>query len=170
MPTLVEIVPYNPRWPACFLDAEAALRETLASDVVAVDHVGSTSVPRMAAKPVIDIDVTLSSLSAIANAGASLVEAGYEPRGNRYDDDMWAFLSTEAVPKLRVYLCAPENRTHERRLMFRDYLRRHDDAAEAYSRLKKQLAERFPYDGDRYTTEKSAFIEAILSRARSPLR
>ncbi len=165
MPALVEIVPYDPEWPKRFCEAEAALRAMLGAAVVAVDHVGSTAVAGMPAKPLIDIDVTLSGLPAIPPAGARLAEAGYQPRGNRYDDDVWAFLLKGAVPGLRVYLCPPRNRTHMHRLAFRDYLRQHDDAARAYAALKVELAERFPYDGDRYTSEKSAFIAEMVERA-----
>ena len=119
----------------------------------------------MPAKPLIDIDVTLSSLAEVPEASGRLVEAGYEARGNRYDDDVWAFLLKGSAPKLRVYLCPPRNRTHERRLVFRDYLRHHDEAAEAYAILKRQLAARFADDGDRYTAEKSDFVREILAKA-----
>lgn len=170
MSTLVEIVPYDPEWPLHFLEAEADLRKRLGPALLAVEHVGSTSVPGMPAKPVIDMDVTLTGLSAIAGAGECLVDAGYEPRGNRYDDDVWAFLLKRSAPDLRVYLCAPRNRTHRHRLLFRDYLRCNEDAAGAYARLKEQLAKRFPFDGDRYTSEKSAFIQEMVSRARAQFR
>lgn len=165
MPTPVEIVAYDANWPQLFSDAEARLRKLLGPCVLAVDHVGSTAIPRLSAKPIIDIDVTLSSLSDVPAASRRLVEAGYEPRGNRYNDDMWAFLLRNSTPRHRVYLCPPRNRTHERRLAFRDYLRLHGEAAEAYAVLKAQLAARFPNDGDRYTTEKTDFIQQILARA-----
>ena len=167
MATLVEIVPYDPSWPRHFSGAEAALRELLGSTVLTIDHVGSTAIVGMPAKPIIDIDVTLSSLTAVPDAGACLVEAGYEPRGNRYDDDVWAFMLESAVPQLRVYLCPPLNRIHAHRLTFRNHLRRHEDAAKAYAELKRQLAVRHPYDGDRYTEAKSEFILKIIDRALS---
>ncbi|NTG00826.1 GrpB family protein [Agrobacterium rhizogenes] len=167
MPTLVEIAPYDPNWSRDFSSAETVLRKILGASVVAVDHVGSTAIPGMPAKPIIDIDITLSSLAAVPSASGKLIDAGYEPRGNRYDDDVWAFMLKSSAPKLRVYLCPPQNHTHERRVMFRDYLRHHNEAAEAYSTLKKQLAERFPYDGDRYTAEKSMFVQEIVDKAQS---
>ncbi|WP_406872311.1 GrpB family protein [Aminobacter sp. P9b] len=165
MPTLVELVPYDPNWAKHFSDAEAVLRATLGSSVVAIDHVGSTAIPGIPAKPIIDIDVTLSSLSAIPRGSAGLVNAGYEPRGNRYDDEVWAFLLKSSAPQLRVYLCPEGNRTHERRLVFREYLRHHDDAAKEYSFLKRRLAAQFSYDGDRYTSEKSQFVQGIVEIA-----
>lgn len=165
MPTQVEIVSYDQGWPRLFEEAEARLKELLGGSVVAVDHIGSTAIPNMAAKPIIDIDVTLTGLADVPPASRRLIEAGYEERGNRYNDDVWAFLLRGATPQLRVYLCPPQNRTHERRLAFRDYLRHHPAAAEAYAILKRQLAARFAEDGDRYTAEKSWFIQEILAKA-----
>ncbi|MGH0214431.1 GrpB family protein [Sinorhizobium meliloti] len=170
MPTLVELVPHDPNWAQTFSAAEEVLRKALGCCVLAVDHVGSTAVPGIAAKPIIDIDVTLSSLTDVPGAGADLIRAGFEPRGNRYDDDVWAFLLRSSEPHLRVYLCPPANRTHERRILFRNYLRQNGEAAARYSILKRRLADQFPYDGDRYTSEKSQFITDIVSKAQEDTR
>ena len=167
MATLVEIVPYDQNWPGIFSAMEANLRQLLGSKVVAIDHIGSTSVPGLPAKPLIDIDVTLSSLVDIPTASAALIEAGYHPRGNRYDDDVWAFLHSGSTPKQRVYLCPPQNGTHRRRITFRNHLRNHNDVAVAYALLKGRLARQYPYDGDRYTAEKSGFINDAIERACS---
>lgn len=165
MATRVEIVPYDANWPQRYLDAEQKLRGILGVRVIAVDHIGSTAVPGMPAKPIADIDVTLRDLSDVPAASALLVEAGYQARGNRYDDDVWAFLLHGAQPTQRVYLCPPGNETHRRRLVFRDHLRADSAAATAYSSLKARLASQFPYDGDRYTAEKRDFINAVVDRA-----
>jgi GrpB-like predicted nucleotidyltransferase (UPF0157 family) len=165
MPPQVEIVAYDANWPRLFEEVALRLRELLGPAVLSVDHIGSTAIPDMPAKPIIDIDVTLSSLADVPEASRRLVAAGYEARGNRYDDDVWAFLLKSATPRYRVYLCPPGNRTHARRLAFRDYLRHHDAAAAAYALLKAQLAARFAHDGDRYTSEKSGFIRQILDKA-----
>ncbi|TAU57450.1 GrpB family protein [Rhizobium ruizarguesonis] len=167
MATLVEILPYDPSWPRHFSTISSELRQLLGNTVVAIDHIGSTSVPGLSAKPLIDIDVTVNGLADIPAASATMIEAGYDPRGNRYGDDVWAFLQSGSTPKQRVYLCPPDNETHRRRLVFRDYLRNHDDMTAAYARLKERLAKQFPYDGDRYTAEKSGFINDVIERARS---
>lgn len=166
MPTLVELVPYDQEWPRQFETAAEWLRELLRDKVVAIDHIGSTSIPGMTAKPLIDIDVTLTDLNAISEASTCFVGAGFEARGNRYDDDMWAFLLKTSVPALRVYLCPPENETHRQRLLFRNHLRQHADIAAQYAELKKRLAREFPDDGDRYTAEKSEFIREVVERAK----
>jgi GrpB-like predicted nucleotidyltransferase (UPF0157 family) len=167
MPTLVKLVPHNPNWTDDFSAAEVRLRTTLGNCVMAVDHIGSTAVPGLVSKPVIDIDITLSSLHDISGASADLIKTGFEARGNRYDDDVWAFLWRQRPsPQIRVYLCPPANPTHIRRMLFRDYLRQHSEAATAYSALKLRLADQFPRDGDRYTSEKSAFISEIVRTAQ----
>jgi len=166
MPTLVELVPYDASWMGDFAAAEVLLRATLGKCVVAVDHIGSTAVPGLAAKPIIDIDITLSALDDVPSASSILVKAGFEPRGNKYNDNVWALLLKCPAPQIRVYLCPPSNQTHERRIIFRNYLRQHDDAAAAYAVLKRRLAEQFPYDGDRYTSEKSTFIAEIVRTAQ----
>ncbi|MDK1387439.1 GrpB family protein [Sinorhizobium sp. 8-89] len=165
MPTLVEVVPYHETWANSFLEIEETIRRLLGASVVTIDHIGSTAVPGLSAKPVIDIDVTLRSLSDVPSAGSVLIAAGYESRGNRYDDDVWAFMDRISVPKQRVYLCLPANETHIRRLIFRDYLLAHKDVATAYGSLKQDLAKEFAHDGDGYTAAKTRFINEVIELA-----
>jgi len=120
----------------------------------------------MPAKPLIDIDVTLTDLDAVSDAATELASAGFEARGNRYGDDMWAFLLKTGAPALRVYLCPPENDTHRQRLLFRNHLRQNAEIAAQYAELKNRLSREFPYDGDRYTAEKSEFVREVVERAK----
>jgi GrpB-like predicted nucleotidyltransferase (UPF0157 family) len=167
MPTLVEITGYDPSWPAHFIEAARRLATLLGDAGLCIDHVGSTSVPGLAAKPVIDIDVTLRSPSDIPSASDRLVAAGYEPRGSRYGDGVWAFL-LPGKPGQRVYLCPPDSDTHRKRMIFRDRLRSDATLAAAYETLKRQLAAAFPLDGDGYTAAKGEFIRnAIDAQAAS---
>ncbi|MFB2551158.1 GrpB family protein [Ensifer soli] len=168
MPSRVEIVAADPDWPAHFARIAADLRSLIGGSIITIDHIGSTAVPGMPAKPVIDIDVTVGTLEDIAAAGEALVATGYAPRGNRHDDGMWAFLDASATPGVRVYLFRPGNRTHQRRLVFRDRMRADPVAARAYAELKQALARAFPYDGDRYTQEKRVFIDAVVDGAAPP--
>lgn len=160
----VELVAYDPQWPLAFERIRSRLLGLL-PHVVSIDHIGSTSIPGMVAKPLIDIDIILPGLEHIEDATRVLLAEGYEPRGNRYDDDVWAFLSRGSVPAERVYLCPTGNGTHRNRLAFRDYLIAHPQAAADYAALKRRLAAEFRNDGDRYTAEKRDFVDAILARA-----
>jgi GrpB-like predicted nucleotidyltransferase (UPF0157 family) len=160
----VELVPHDPQWPQAFQRIRDRLL-TLLPQALSIDHIGSTSIPGMTAKPLIDIDIVLPDLGHIEGATRVLLVEGYEPRGNRYDDEVWAFLSRGSVPAERVYLCPSGNGTHRNRLAFRDYLIAHPQAAADYAALKRRLAAEFRMDGDRYTAHKREFVDAIVARA-----
>lgn len=102
----VELVPYDPQWPADFRRIRSRLLTWL-PQALSVDHIGSTSIAGMIAKPLIDIDIVLPGLEHIADATAVLLAEGYEPRGNRYDDDVWAFLSRGSAPAERSTFARP---------------------------------------------------------------
>ncbi len=163
--TAVELVPYDRSWPEDFLRIRDKLDRLLSPHVLTIEHIGSTSIPGLTAKPLIDIDIVLRSPANIPAATQNLLGQGYEPRGNRYDDEVWAFILGNGRPPERVYLCPPNNRTHERRVIFRDYLRTHPADAAAYADLKLKLAEIHRHDGDRYTAEKRHFVDAIIEKA-----
>jgi len=168
--TAVELAPYDPNWPQDFERIRDKLQRLLAPFVVTIEHIGSTSIPGIAAKPLIDVDIILRNSADISGATQILLEQNYEPRGNRYDDDVWAFMMRDSQPPERVYLCPPNNQTHERRMIFRNYLRAHPAEAVAYAKLKLKLAEIHRHDGDRYTAEKRPFIDAIIEKAGNPKR
>ncbi len=94
----VELVPHDPQWPQAFQRIRDRLL-TLLPQALSIDHIGSTSIPGMTAKPLIDIDIVLPDLGHIEGATRVLLVEGYEPRGNRYDDEVWAFLSRGSVLK-----------------------------------------------------------------------
>ncbi|MBB3452229.1 GrpB-like predicted nucleotidyltransferase (UPF0157 family) [Rhizobium sp. BK313] len=161
----VELVPYDPDWPVAFTRIREKLEGLLRPYVVTIEHVGSTSIPGLAAKPLLDIDIVLRGLDDVPAATQILLARNYEPRGNRYDDDVWAFMLRDGTPPERIYICPPDNLTHQRRIIFRDHLRSHPEAAAAYAALKQDLAAKFRYDGDRYTASKRAFVDTIIDRA-----
>jgi GrpB-like predicted nucleotidyltransferase (UPF0157 family) len=165
MPERVEIVPYDAAWLGSFNEIAAALITLLGDRVLDIHHIGSTSIPGMAAKPLIDIDVIMPTAADVIDACPLMEAAGYEPRGNRYDADIFAFMKRTAAPKQRVYLCPEGHDTHHRRILFRDYLRTHPQAASDYQALKLRLAKDFEYDGDGYTAAKAAFVSDIVARA-----
>jgi len=170
MNTAVKLVPYDPDWPAAFQHIRDKLERLLAPYVVDIEHIGSTSIPGLAAKPLVDIDIILRSSDDVPPATQRLLDQDYEPRGNRYDDGVWAFMLRDSKPPERVYLCPPNNQTHERRMIFRDHLRSHPDDMAAYARLKRELAEKYRDNGDRYTAEKRHFVDAIIDKASDTQR
>jgi len=158
---------YDPSWPATFATIQNQLGTMLGDLALEICHIGSTAVPGLCAKPKIDVDVVLKDVAAIATGTERMRSAGYAFHGDPYDDGMWAFTIGRGSYGERVYLCAPGTTTHQNRLLFRDYLRAHPEAAAEYGRLKRRLAAEAGSDWDCYTGGKSAFVAEIVARAKS---
>ena len=165
----VVIVPYDPRWPRLFQAESELLRKQIGSVLEALEHVGSTAVPRLAAKPIIDIMPGLRQLSDARGCIEPLAAIGYE-YVPEYEDEL---------PERRYFRKGPaEGRTHhvhmvevatefwQQNLLFRDYLRTHSETAEEYEALKHRLAREHGTDRDAYTNGKTSFTEAVIEKAR----
>jgi len=163
----VIIVDYDPQWPGLFEELRAPVVAALGDLVVIVEHVGSTAVPGLAAKPIIDMDVVVPSVTDIPEAIARLATLGYVHRGDLGVPGREAFISPDGKPRHHLYLCAIGSDELCRHLSFRDYLLTHPKDARAYGALKKAAALRFADDRAAYTQAKSRFVEAILQRASS---
>ncbi len=171
---MVLIVPYDPTWPAAFETLRASLLETFAGaeDLrVRVEHVGSTSVPGLLAKPIIDIDVVVASEDGVARAIGALGRAGYEHQGDLGIPGREAFRApSDGGPARHLYVVVDGNRPYRDHVDLRDYLRTHPAEAREYATLKAALAARFPTDGpedrEAYTDAKADFIQGVLAAAR----
>lgn len=160
----VRLAPHDEEWHRLFAREEARLREALGGLAAAFEHVGSTAVCGISAKPVIDIAVAVREIADAARCVAPLEAAGYEYRGEN------------GIPG-RHYFTRGEPRTHHlhlvelggelwrSHLLFRDYLRRHPRVAEAYEDLKKRRAREHPEDRGAYTDGKADFIKSVLEAA-----
>ena len=131
-----------------------------------IEHVGSTSVPGLPAKPIIDMDVVIESADQLEDVTARLTEIGYEGRGDLGVTGRYAFKSPPGLPDHHLYVCARDNAELRRHLALRDYLRRHHAEAVAYGRLKLSLAEAHPFDREAYTEGKTHWIERTLQLAQ----
>jgi GrpB-like predicted nucleotidyltransferase (UPF0157 family) len=163
---VVRVVDPDPSWPALFEAESARLTAGLGGLLLEIHHVGSTSVPGLAAKPKIDIDAVLHSERDLAAATAVLTKHGsYAYHGDPYDARMWTFTRGRVAHGIRLYLCEPGNRTHLERMLFRDWLRSHGDEAAEYAALKRRLASETQGDWDAYTGGKSEFVKRIVAEA-----
>ncbi len=144
------------------------IRTLLGGLVQEIHHIGSTAVPGLCAKPRIDVDVVVCGASDIPEAIDRMSAAGYEVRGNRYNDGMWAFTEPRGGHPQRVYICAPDTPTHLNRILLRDYLRGHPNAAAAYAALKWRFAVAYAGDGDGYTRAKGPFVAEVVRLAAQP--
>jgi GrpB-like predicted nucleotidyltransferase (UPF0157 family) len=162
----VAIVAYDPRWPRLFATESEDVREALGGDVVGVEHVGSTAVPGLVAKPVIDMVVGLRTLPLSSQGIAAMEELGYE------------YLGELGIPG-RLFFRKGRPRSHhvhavlfgsdlwERHLAFRDYLRVHPGEAAAYGQFKRNLVAEVGGDRGLYTERKDAFAAPLEQRARA---
>jgi GrpB-like predicted nucleotidyltransferase (UPF0157 family) len=166
-PERVVIVDYDPGWPTLFQELSIPVRNALGDIALAIEHVGSTAVPGLAAKPIIDIDVVVTSLSHLSEAVTRLAVLGYTHQGDLGIRGRDAFTAPPSKPKHHLYVCPAESVELRRHRMFRDYLRAHPDAAATYSALKKDAARRFLDDRISYTASKGAFVEEVLRLAEA---
>jgi GrpB-like predicted nucleotidyltransferase (UPF0157 family) len=164
VPDPVLIVPYDPRWPIEFAELCQRFIAALGDLVVAVEHLGSTAVPGLSAKPILDIDIVVRSTSGIAEAIRRLGTLGYRHLGDLGISGREAFDSPDKTPAHHLYLVVQGSEQLRNHLQFRDYLRAHPEAVREYQRLKNELAARCGADRDGYTEAKSGFVQRILRR------
>lgn len=159
----VVVESYNPEWKLDFLKIKEELDIVLRNLVLSIEHVGSTSVEGLSAKPIIDIDVVIEDRSLLDEVITALNSIGYTHEGNQGIEGREAFKyqGKEHLRKHHLYVCAKDAFELKRHIGFRDYLRKNPKAVETYSEIKTEGAKRFPYDMDSYIDYKSGFIEQI---------
>ena len=160
----IEVVAYDPAWPARFLAIRAALADALgAVPVVAIEHVGSTSVPGLAAKPVIDVDVIVDRSNLEASIDA-LDRIGYQYRGDQGIPDRHALAPPDDGTRRNVYVVVAGSLALRNHRAVRDALRSDRSLRARYGALKRRLASETD-DIDTYVTRKSRFLHGILRDA-----
>lgn len=167
MKTIV-VVDYDPSWPKLFERLRSQIWPVLSDVALAVEHVGSTSVPGLAAKPVIDVSVVVPSEADIPVAIERLATLGYVHRGNLGIEGREAFASPAGMPPHHLYVCPRDSLGLANQLTVRDHLRRHPETAHEYGELKKRLAREFPHDIDSYIDGKTDLMLRILRAANFP--
>ncbi|WP_051964676.1 GrpB family protein [Deinococcus misasensis] len=160
----VEIVEYDPEWHNEYQHLAQQLHQVLQGLVLSIEHVGSTSVVGLAAKPVVDIDVILSSRLKLPEVIRRLTALGYVHVGNQQVPGREVF-KQERVKKHHLYVCSVDTPNLHNHLIFRDYLRAHPEEAQAYGALKKQLASVLGHDREAYSLGKTEFVQRILALA-----
>jgi GrpB-like predicted nucleotidyltransferase (UPF0157 family) len=163
-PGPVTLVEWDPAWPARFVRERAGIRRALGGAVLRIEHIGSTSVRGLAAKPIIDILVTVPDVNDEAAFVGRLERAGYVLRVREPGHRMFR------TPDLGVHVHVLNDSDDEtdRYLIFRDRLRSSAEDRNAYERLKRELAIRDWEEIGHYADAKGPLIEAIMARARRP--
>jgi GrpB-like predicted nucleotidyltransferase (UPF0157 family) len=169
----IELVTYDPSWPRLFDEERALLDHILPVDqVLSIEHAGSTAIPGLAAKPIVDIFIAVRSIEAARAALVRPIEGiGYVYWTENPDKDRMFFV--KGMPPYgerrthHIHIFEPASEVLQRALLFRDYLREHPDAAERYKQLKQDLAQRYRSDREGYTRAKDSYILAVVEMARN---
>jgi GrpB-like predicted nucleotidyltransferase (UPF0157 family) len=169
MTTPVIIEEYDPRWPQQFELLRSRTAASLGELAAAIEHIGGTAVPGLAAKAIIDMDVLIKSNADLPLVISRLDSLGYQHRGDLGVPGREAFRPPPNDPPHHLYVCVPECLEYTRHITFRNHLRTHPQDANAYAALKRQLAEKLGSDRESYTQAKSEFVQDILRRAQPTL-
>ena len=161
----ITIEDYDPRWPGKFETLRSRIARVLDALVNAIEHIGSTAVPGLAAKPIIDIDILLRSAGDFPLVRARLATLGYEHEGDQGIAGREVFRIPPGEISHHLYVCLPDSQEYVRHIAFRNYLRSHQEEASAYAVLKRQLARKFAIDREAYTQAKTDFVRQILLRS-----
>jgi GrpB-like predicted nucleotidyltransferase (UPF0157 family) len=162
----VRLVPYTQEWERLFEEEKCRLQAAVGKYVLDIQHVGSTSIPGMLAKPILDIAIAVQNFEEAGICIQPIEQSGYE------------YMGENGIPRRRFFVKG-DPRTHHihmnemgswdwnNQIDFRDYLIQHPESAEEYAELKLALAQRYPTDRQSYLDGKAPFIERVLQLARS---
>ncbi len=159
----IVISDYDPDWPSRFASLASAVSNALGPVLLRIEHVGSTSVPELAAKPIIDIDAVVRPAD-VPEAIRRLATIGYTHAGDLGIPGREAFSTPDSLPAHHLYVCPINSPALAEHLQFRDALRADPVLATEYAQLKRNLAARFASDREGYCDAKTEFIRGVLAR------
>ncbi|MBE5780293.1 MAG: GrpB family protein [Clostridiales bacterium] len=159
----VRVIPYDMAWPSAFERIKGEIKEAVGDLIIGIEHVGSTSVEGMSAKPCIDIDVIIKDYTAFHAVVEGLKGIGYIHEGDLGipDREAFGYLGKEHLQMHHLYVCPEYSKELRRHISFRDYLRSNPEAVRKYSLVKEKAAELYPNDIDGYIEYKSPCIEEL---------
>lgn len=161
----VEVIPYHHKWAILFAEEAKKLERVFGSEILVIYHIGSTAVPGLSAKPIIDMMPVVKDIRLVDQYDNEMKKIGYDPKGEN------------GIKGRRYFQKGGDNRTHHvhiyqtgseeivRHLAFRDFLKEHQDIRESYSNLKSKLARQFPDDIESYINGKDLFVKEVEGKA-----
>jgi GrpB-like predicted nucleotidyltransferase (UPF0157 family) len=164
-PEPVIITPYDPAWPGRFARLGASLRGALGEIALRIDHIGSTAVPGLAAKPIIDIQISVAAFEPVDAFRVPLEGLGYRFRPKNPDLTKRYFREPAGEPRTHIHVREMGSWSEQLALLFRDYLRTHPEDAAEYAAQKHRLAAAHGRDRHDYTEAKGPLIWQIVARA-----
>jgi GrpB-like predicted nucleotidyltransferase (UPF0157 family) len=163
---ILQFLPYNPEWKILFEEEKQQLQSTIGNDIVDIQHIGSTSIPGIIAKPILDIGIAVNNFEEAAICIKPLEKMGYTYKGESGIPRRHWFAKGEPTTH-HVHILEIHSQNWKNNLIFRDYLKRNLEIAKQYAELKMQLLKQFNADRDAYQEAKKPFIEQVLKQAQS---
>lgn len=163
---VIEVVSYDPVWKEQFQQIKSMIEGYIGDLILGIEHVGSTSVKGLSAKPIIDLDVVMEDYSILPSIIDRLSKEGFEHQGNVGIEGREAFKRTfpDEFMKYHLYVCPKDGKGYLEHIAFRDYLRSNEVARKEYALLKEKLAEQHRHDIDSYCDGKNEFVTTILRK------
>ena len=161
----IVVVPYDPNWPPQFEAAAAALRPVFGDNLIELHHIGSTSVPGLAAKPTLDLLGVVNSLALVTETRSAFESLGFQARGAYGIEGREFFVKGAPNPTHHLHVYEVGHVEILKHLAFRDYLRAHPEAAVEYAALKSRLAALYKLDPVSYQDGKSDWIRRVVQQA-----
>lgn len=162
----VIVLPYDAAWKSAFEDIKREIQYALADLIIGIEHVGSTSVEGLSAKPCIDIDIIIQDYTAFDKIVKKLANIGYVHEGNLGIENREAFRYSNKPHLMthHLYVCPQNSKELHRHIAFRDFLRNNPEAARQYGQIKETAAQLFPDDIDQYMAYKSPCIAELYKK------
>ncbi len=159
------LIDHSAEWHNLFATMAANLRAALGDIALRIDHIGSTSIPGLAAKPIIDIQISVADLEPVEPYRRKIEACGYRWKSENPELTKRYFRELPGARRTHIHTRRAGSWNEQWALLFRDYMRTHTDEHEGYASLKRSLAEKFPYDMAAYTDAKGDLLWQIIRRA-----
>ena len=168
MARIIEVLPYDPDWPELYRAEAERIAPVMGQNLLGLHHIGSTSVPGLAAKPTIDILAVVKDLAQLDAVNSLIQELGFQPRGENGIAGRRYFTKNAGDAHLfHLHAFQEGHSAIDDHLAFRDYLRIHPEACAEYAELKSHLAEIYRHEPKKYTDGKESFIQKVIKVAKA---
>jgi len=162
----IEVVKYDEKWPKLFEEETLLIKDIFSDELLEIHHIGSTSVPGLKAKPVIDIMPVVKDIEKVDKYNEKMKKIGYEPKGEYGIEGRRFFMKGGEDRSHNVHIFQYDNKEAvERHIVVRDYLRNHEDAVEEYAEIKTKGAEKHPNDINDYCDYKDKFVKELEKKS-----
>lgn len=164
----VKLVPYCEEWPRLFENEKEILQQVLGDIALSIEHAGSTSVPGLSSKPIIDIYVGVKDFDVLRETIKIMQENGYDDVRDEIaeKEEVLAHRGPQNNRTHHIHIIIQDSPRYKNTLLFRDYLRSHEEAMREYQALKLSLAEKYRNERPVYTASKNDFIQSIIKKAQ----